>query len=116
MGTKAVFKISGYNDQVVGMCMDGFPDNLAIFARDCYVLARKLRVLTKFMKEDKQAIKVVLEALVEGRKDWLFLCPANEPAWVSHAASLDIPNRLIRHFNGYSDGRFEDFVATKTVK
>lgn len=103
MGTKAVFEIFTYKDQIIGMISDGFPKNLELIAYECWELAKKLRVLTKWKQEDKETIKIVLDALVKKHSNWLFLDYPNNPEWVRYSACMSIANRSLNHYEGYKE-------------
>ena len=103
MGTKAVFAIEGYNKNIVGMTMDGMPNNLAYIANECWQHAKKLRVLTKFKQRDEGIITKVLEAVVNDPKNagWLFLDDPKNPSWVSYSAKMDIKTKTVRQFENH---------------
>lgn len=112
MGTKAVFAIKGYKEKIIGMTSDGFPKNLDWIAAECYRQAKKLKVLTKFKKQDKQVVADIMEAVVNATNEWLFTDDPKNPVWVSHSAELDIKAMSLEHYEGH----FEGFVTeTKPV-
>jgi hypothetical protein len=103
MGTAAVFSISAYREKIIGMTRDGFPNNLEYIAFECWKIAKELRVLTKWKREDKETVKTVMEALVSKHKDWLFLDDPRNPEWVEHSLIMSIKNKVFSHYNGYWD-------------
>lgn len=110
MGTKAVFKIAGYNDKIVGMCSDGTPENLITIAFACWKIAKNLRVITKWKKQDKATIELVLNELVKENKDWLFLDDPRNPVWVSYSAEMKIRDGVLIQFEGYFEYETRGFV------
>lgn len=103
MGTAAVFRIEEYPDEIVGMTMDGFPNNLDFIAQKCWAIAKKLRILTKFKSGNKESIKAVLVALVEDSGNWFFLDSPKNPEWVSYSAVMSIKHQTVEHFQGYEE-------------
>ena len=105
MGTAAVFSIHGHNALIIGMTSDGFPENLEFIASECWKIAKEIRVLTKWKKEDKETIQKVMEKVVSKHSDWLFLDHPNNPSFISYSAEMSIKNKLLLHFEGYRNRR-----------
>jgi hypothetical protein len=89
MGTKAFIKF-GSSNQVIGMILDGSPNNLRWICQELIQLAIKERCLTKFRKGAVPTIEMVTAKFCEKHSGWLFLDDIRNPEWISFSAKMQL--------------------------
>lgn len=120
MGTKAVFAIGNdfgkedfYPNPIIGMTMDGFPQNLDDIAQKYLKTAKSLR-LSRARAAHPANITKIAERMIEkepGWSEWLFLDDFKNAQWVSHSAIFYPKTGFIHHY----DGKLEDLIETKKI-
>lgn len=117
MGTKAVFAVETspkmYCTTIIGMTMDGFPDNLKYIAHRFEFFMKKLRRRTLVKKGDVEAIQKILCAVVNETPGWLFIDKIDSACWVSHSAIYSPKKGQIRLFDGLLDYHTESVGIRK---
>lgn len=105
MGTRAVFAVTKSNGsrherEIIGMARDGFPDNLAYLASLFCQIAREARVLTKIRKNDDDAVKKVVHAMVCSEQDQYFLDDFHNARFVDYSAEINPESGEVRIYEG----------------
>ena len=99
MGTKAVIRVKGFSEKVIGMTSDGHISNLKVICARFHSKAKELQVLTAFKKGMARETRLVMEAIA--KEFDLFLCGPHEPQFVSYSAEVDPKTGLSTYYNGH---------------
>lgn len=114
MGTNAVLKFRGINDRIIGMMLDGSPQNLNYLSSLAFTIAREKRILTLFRGGNSEALNKVFDALIEKHCDWLFADSPRNPEWVSYFAILDPKTAIVTHHEEYpANGPGHDYKLSQ---
>lgn len=94
MGTKAFMAVSNTwkvesHTPILGLLMDGTPQNLAWLAKKTMETAKKMRVLTRFRKGDAETVSLVLDKVSKDEDNFPFTDIAGNAQWISYSAILN---------------------------
>jgi hypothetical protein len=123
MGTNAVFAVASPNEgkhytKILGMTVDGFPDNLKYVAGLFCKKTRELGLEKKVMRNDAQAVFRVFDAMVEHEDGWLFVDDQKNADWVSYSAILNPKKKTLEVFEDMFEETlsFHKNVNVRTVR
>lgn len=113
MGTKAVLAFSSknygkYYTKIIGMTCDGTINNLQALTDCAMSCAKKLRCVTKFRKNDFEAINKVMHEMVKVNKNWIFIDNLKNATWVSYSAIFNPKTKLLKIY--YE--QFSELIST----
>ena len=105
MGTKGfvAFTANGtVNDDtlILGVTSDGFLNNLSTLAQQTMSVAKRVKLLTKFRKGDREIVKLVLQRVCQISDGWCFVDTYRNAMWIDYSVIVNVKTGKVTMWEG----------------